>query len=142
MFRDPAAPLAREAIYQHFPGYLGGGAVDTWRTTPVGVIQAGDWKLMEFFEDGRLELHCLKDDIGEKKNLAAEMPEKAKELHTKLVAWRTAINAPMPTPHTPGERPAAGAIPAGAAPVHGGRRIKLAPPEAKGDAVLHLRLPR
>ncbi len=109
LFRDPAAPLVRDAIYQHFPGYLGGGAVDTWRTTPVGVIQAGDWKLMEFFEDGRQELYRLKDDIGEKKNLAAEMPEKAKELHARLVAWRTAIDAPMPTPHKPGERPAAGA---------------------------------
>ena len=45
---------------------------------------------MEFFEDGRLELYNLKDDLGEKTNLAAKMPEKAKELHGKLVAWREA----------------------------------------------------
>jgi arylsulfatase A-like enzyme len=98
LFRDPAASLQRDAIYQHFPGYLGAGA-GSWRTTPVGLIEVGDWKLMEFFEDGRLELYNLKDDIGETKNLAKEQPEKAKELHAKMVAWRADIKAPMPTPN-------------------------------------------
>ncbi len=96
VFRDAAANLKRKAIYQHFPGYLGAGE-GTWRTTPVGLIEEGDWKLMEFFEDNHLELYNLKDDIGEKKNLATEMPEKAKELHAKMIAWREAIKAPMPT---------------------------------------------
>jgi len=96
LLRDPGAALQREAIFQHFPGYLGAGAGE-WRTTPVGLIQAGDWKLMEFFEDGRLELYNLKDDIGERKNLAKEMPGKAKELHDKMLAWRAAVKAPMPT---------------------------------------------
>ncbi|WP_461783821.1 sulfatase [Prosthecobacter sp.] len=100
LFRDPAARLKREAIYQHFPGYLGAGA-DTWRTTPVGLIQSGEWKLMEFFEDGRLELYNLKEDIGESKNLATEMPDKAKELHAKMIAWRESVKAPMPVKNTP-----------------------------------------
>ena len=89
------ARLAREAIFQHFPGYLGAG-VDQFRTTPVTTMIAGDWKLMEFLEDGRLELYNLRDDLGETKNLAASNPSKAKELHAKLVAWRAAIKAPMP----------------------------------------------
>ena len=96
LFRNPSANLKREAIYQHFPGYLGAGP-GSWRTTPVGLIQAGDWKLMEFFEDGRLELYNLRDDIGETNNLAQKMPAKTKELHAKMLAWRSAINAPMPT---------------------------------------------
>jgi arylsulfatase A-like enzyme len=97
VFKDAAAgQLKREAIYQHFPGYLGAGA-GTWRTTPVGLIEEGDWKLMEFFEDGKLELYNLKDDIGEQKNLASEQPEKAKELLGKMRAWREGIKAPMPT---------------------------------------------
>lgn len=100
VFRDATANLQREAIYQHFPGYLGAGA-GTWRTTPVGLIEVGDWKLMEFFEDNHLELYNLKDDIGEQKNLATEMPDKAKELHTKMIAWREAIKAPMPTKNEP-----------------------------------------
>ena len=95
-----AASLHREAIYQHFPGYLGNGP-GKWRTTPVGLIQVGDWKLMEFYEDHHLELYNLKDDIGESKNLAAEQPEKARQLQTKLTAWRQEINAPMPTPNQP-----------------------------------------
>ena len=100
LFRDPGASLTRDAIYQHFPGYLGAGA-NTWRTTPVGLVEAGDWKLMEFFEDGRLELYNLKDDIGESKNLAKENPEKMKELHAKMIAWREAIHAPMPAKNDP-----------------------------------------
>ncbi|MBM3854867.1 MAG: sulfatase [Verrucomicrobia bacterium] len=99
LMRNVNAKLARDAIHQHFPGYLGAGA-DNWRTTPVGLIQAGDWKLMEFFEDGRLELYNLREDLGETKNLAAAQPEKAKELHAKMLAWRTATNAPMPTKNT------------------------------------------
>ncbi len=100
LFRDSATSLKREAIYQHFPGYLGAGE-GTWRTTPVGLIEVGDWKLMEFFEDGRLELYNLKDDIGEQKNIVTENPDKAKELHTKMLAWREAVKAPMPTKNMP-----------------------------------------
>ena len=96
LFRDPAAQLKRDAIFQHFPGYLGAGA-NSWRTTPVSLIHSGDWKLMEFLEDGRLELYNLRDDIGETKNLATTMPDKAKELHDRLVAWRADVKAPMPT---------------------------------------------
>jgi hypothetical protein len=55
---------------------------------------------MEFLEDGRLELYNLRDDIGETKNLAKENPDKAKELHARLVAWRAEVKAPMPTPNT------------------------------------------
>ena len=95
LLRDPAATLKREAIFEHFPGYLGAGP-GQWRTTPVGVIEAGDWKLMEFFEDHRLELYNLRDDLGETNNLAARMPDKAKELYAKMLAWRAAVQAPMP----------------------------------------------
>jgi arylsulfatase A-like enzyme len=96
ILRDSSGSLAREAIFQHFPGYLGMG-LGKWRTTPVSLIEIGDWKLMEFLESNALELYNLKDDIGESKNLAALMPEKAAELHSKLLAWRQVINAPMPT---------------------------------------------
>jgi arylsulfatase A-like enzyme len=94
------AKLDREAIYWHFPGYLGGGA-GTWRTTPAGAIRAGDFKLIEFFEDGRKELYNLKEDVGERKDLAAGMPEKVMEMHGKLAAWRESVGAKMPTPHKP-----------------------------------------
>ncbi|MBM3876296.1 MAG: sulfatase [Verrucomicrobia bacterium] len=100
LLRDSGAKLKRDAIFQHFPGYLGAGS-GSWRTTPVGLIEVGDWKLMEFFETGKLELYNLREDIGESRNLAPEQPDKAKELHARLVAWRKEVNAPMPTPNKP-----------------------------------------
>lgn len=96
VLKKPDGALTRDAIYQHFPGYLGAGK-NTWRTKPVTLIQSGDWKLMEFIEDGKLELYNLKDDVGETKNLADSLPDKAKELQAKLQAWRESVNAPMPT---------------------------------------------
>ena len=92
--------LKRDAIFWHFPAYLQ-GSKGTWRTTPCGVIRSGGWKLIEFFEDNRLELYNLADDIGEAADLAEKMPEKAKELHDRLVAWRKAVNAPVPTEKNP-----------------------------------------
>ena len=121
LFRDTSAKLKRDAIYQHMPGYLGAGA-GAWRTTPVGTVIAGDWKLMEFFEDKRLELYNLRDDIGEKTNLAEKQPDKAKELHAKMLAWRETIKAPMPTPNTE-VKSSGGAKPE---PAKKGRRKKAA----------------
>jgi arylsulfatase A-like enzyme len=95
---DPGAKLPREAIYAHFPGYLELGNAGRWRTTPVGFIRMGDWKLMEFFEDGRLELYNLKDDLGERNNLAERMPERARALQARLAAWRQELHAAMPRP--------------------------------------------
>lgn len=89
--------LPREAIYWHFPGYLGGGGQDSWRTTPAGAIRQGDYKLLEFFEDGRLELYNLKSDLGQRNDLAKSQPEKVTELYEKLGAWRESVGAPMPT---------------------------------------------
>lgn len=100
LFRDANASLGRDAIYQHFPGYLGSGG-NTWRTTPVTIVQAGPWKLMEFLEDNHLELYNLSNDLGEQKNLAEQMPDKAQAMYAQLVAWRKAIHAPMPTPNEP-----------------------------------------
>ncbi|MBL7650360.1 MAG: sulfatase-like hydrolase/transferase, partial [Candidatus Hydrogenedentes bacterium] len=63
-------PLERgKPLFWHFPGYLGATA-DTWRTTPVSVVRDGDWKLLEYLEDGHLELYNLRDDLSETNNLA------------------------------------------------------------------------
>jgi arylsulfatase A-like enzyme len=93
-------PLERDAIYWHFPGYLG-AAGDGWRTAPVGAIRSGDYKLLEFFEDGKLELYNVKTDVGQRDNLVEKEPALAKSMHEKLVAWRTATNAKMPTKNDP-----------------------------------------
>jgi arylsulfatase A-like enzyme len=85
----------RNPLYWHFPGYLGAGA-GKWRTMPVSTIRDGDWKLMEWLEDGRRELYNLADDIGEQKNLVESEPERAHQLHEKLLAWRDSVGAKTP----------------------------------------------
>jgi uncharacterized sulfatase len=83
--------LERDAIYWHYPHYH--------HSRPAGAIREGDYKLIEFFDDGQLELYNLKRDIGEKNNLAKTMPEKAAELQRKLAKWRKSVGAKMPTPN-------------------------------------------
>jgi arylsulfatase A-like enzyme len=85
-------------LFWHFPGYLGAGQ-GAWRTTPAGAVRSGDWKLIEFFEDGKLELYNLRDDESQQKNLGEKERDRAAELHAKLVAWRKTVSAPMPTPN-------------------------------------------
>jgi arylsulfatase A len=86
--------LKRDELFWHYPHYqhyqLGGA-------TPYSAIRKGDFKLIEFLDDMRVELYNLRDDIGEKHNLAAEMPEKVDELRKRLHDWRTDVGAQMPT---------------------------------------------
>lgn len=60
-------------------------------------MRDGDWELVEWYEDSHLELFNLRDDLGEKHDLAAANPAKASELLTKLAAWRASVKALMPT---------------------------------------------
>ena len=62
-------------------------------------MRAGDYKLIEFFEDNRLELYNLREDIEENHNLAAELPDVRDRLHDMLVAWRQSIEAKIPQPN-------------------------------------------
>ena len=68
-------------------------------------MQSGDWKLMEYLEDGKLELYNLRDDLGETRNLATGKPEIASQMHARMVAWRKEINAPMPVKNQPSTTP-------------------------------------
>lgn len=99
-----AGALKRDAVFWHFPAYLQRGR-GTWRTTPAGAIRERDFKLIEFFEDGRLELYNLRDDIGEKSNLAEALPEKTRQLHRLLIDWRRSVEAPVPTDPNPDYAP-------------------------------------
>lgn len=94
-----ADSLNRTALFWHFPGYLGAGPGE-WRTLPVGVVRQGDWKLLEFFEDGRQELYNLATDIGEQHDLAAQNPAQTAKLRAQLAAWRSDVGAKSPTANT------------------------------------------
>ena len=88
-FRRPNDPLARQSLFFHYPHYH--------HSRPAGAIRQGDWKLVEWFEDGSVELYNLADDIGESKNLAVQMPDQARKMQVDLASWRADIGARMPT---------------------------------------------
>ncbi len=97
ILRDPTADLNRETLYWHYPHYHNGGS------TPHSAIRDGDWRLVHFYEDDRAELYHLAEDIGESRDLAAEMPDKAAELLGKLNAWRAEVRAQEPLQNTAAE---------------------------------------
>lgn len=84
--------LDREALYFHYPNYA-------WHRSNRlgGAIRAGDWKLIERFDDGSVELYDLASDLGETRDLAAEHPELATDLRDRLATWRARSGAVMPT---------------------------------------------
>jgi len=86
---SPATKLNRPALYFHYPHYYP-------TTTPVSAIRAGDWKLLEYFEDGQVELYNLRDDLAESTNLAPQRSEVADNLQKMLHAWREQVDAALP----------------------------------------------
>lgn len=94
LLKDASATLGRQAIYWHYPHYHPGGA------TPYGAVRAGDWKLIEFDEDMRVELYNLRDDAGEQHDQAPAMPQRAEAMRAMLHRWRQQVGAQMPTPRS------------------------------------------
>jgi len=78
--------LEDRALFWHFPH-------NYYDTRPVSAIRVGNWKLLEYLEDGHIELYNLADDIGEGNNLADTDPQKAEELLNKLHKWKSDVGA-------------------------------------------------
>ena len=79
--------LDRGALYWHYPHYSNQGGF------PGGAVRIGDYKLVERYEDGRVHLYNLKDDIGERNDLAAKMPERVTQMRDRLHAWYQTVDA-------------------------------------------------
>lgn len=77
--------LRSRTIAWHYPlekaHFLGGRS--------AGALHQGDFKLIDFFDDGHSELYNLKEDPGERNDLAARLPAKTAELKKALADWRT-----------------------------------------------------
>jgi len=88
VLKNPQYKIDRETFYWHYPlekkHFLGGRS--------SGAIRHRDWKLIEFFDTGEIELYNLADDIGEKNNLADKNIQKKEELYKMLVDWREKNN--------------------------------------------------
>jgi arylsulfatase A len=89
-------------LFWHFPCYIG-------KSTPSSAVREGDYKLIEFFEDGgHVELYNLRKDPGESNNLASTEPAKASALATMLRTWQSVTQAAIPTQPNPAYDPASG----------------------------------
>ena len=116
-----ATALKRNALFWHHPHY-------STTAVPCSVIRRGDWKLVKFYSDYQrvwqadesgggtvvetrdpalLQLYNLREDIGEKDNLAPQMRTRARELHSLLLEHLRQMEARLPienpdyNPHKP-----------------------------------------
>jgi arylsulfatase A-like enzyme len=108
LLRGEVETFPERALYWHFPAYLQSYRQSPleqpdplFRTRPCSVVRRGDFKLHQYFEDGRLELYDLRRDVGEQSNLATAHPDKARELLEELERWRADVGAPVPTEPNP-----------------------------------------
>ncbi len=95
VLRDPGAVSDREALFFHYPHYYA-------TTSPVSAVRVGNWKLLRYYEDARLELYDLGEDIGEKADLSAARPEVVQALLQRLEAWLDQAGAQHPAPNPAG----------------------------------------
>ncbi|MCL4782058.1 MAG: sulfatase [Bryobacterales bacterium] len=117
--------LGNRAIYWHFPGYLNDPVVrgrdPVFRTRPVTAMRKGDWKLLLYHEEWQLdggwekrdsnaavELYNLRDDVGERVDLALKQPAQRDALLKEMLAWMKRTGATMPTQPNPEFAPAPG----------------------------------
>ncbi|HEX5024859.1 MAG TPA: sulfatase [Agriterribacter sp.] len=90
---NPTANLERGAIFWHYPHF------SNQLGRPAGAVRLGDFKLVESYETGMVELYNLREDISEAHDLSEVMPQKTKELSELLKRWRKEVNANMPLPN-------------------------------------------
>ncbi|MEZ6071570.1 MAG: hypothetical protein R3C10_15220 [Pirellulales bacterium] len=79
--------LPRRDIFWHYPHYANQGGF------PGGAVRSGDWKLLERFEDGRVHLYNLADDLGERHDLVDEHPERVDAMRRRLHEWYIEVGA-------------------------------------------------
>jgi arylsulfatase A-like enzyme len=95
--------LPTRPLYWHFPAYLEAyhGMVGPWRITPASAVRLGNYKLIMFFEDARVELYDLDRDIGERQDLSSTVPRKRAELEGLLRHWWGEVGAWIPSEPNP-----------------------------------------
>ena len=80
--------LPRETLYWHFPHYSNHGM-----QSPGGAVRHGNYKLIEYFENGTVQLFNLRDDPGEQHDLAAAQPDRTARMRRMLARWRAGVSA-------------------------------------------------
>ena len=89
---DPQKRLASRELFWYFPSHSS-------FHRPSVVVRRGDWKLIHLFESGENELYHTGRDIGETTNLAADNPDRVRELSACIVRWMDEANVPRMKPN-------------------------------------------
>jgi arylsulfatase A-like enzyme len=89
--------LPERALFQYFPH---NPAVPDW-LPPAVTVHRGDWKLIRIFHGGENGAHRhllfnLRDDLSEKNNLAAQQPERVRELDALIEHFLEDTKAVVP----------------------------------------------
>jgi len=87
---EGSAPIDRDAIFWHFPHYSNHGM-----ESPGGAIRSGKYKLLEYFENGTVQLFDLEADLGEQHDLSETHPKIVDRLLDRLHRWREDVDAEM-----------------------------------------------
>jgi hypothetical protein len=95
-----ASEPVRDAIFFHFPSYIGAGG-------PSSAMRKGNYKIIEQFETGTVEVYDLSQDVGETKDLSTSESQLTQNLYRELLAWHEATGAPRPTQLNPNYDPQA-----------------------------------
>jgi arylsulfatase A-like enzyme len=85
--------IAARPLFWHYPHYSNQGG------RPSGAVRVGNDKVIESFEDWRVELFDLARDAGENRDMATARPDSALEMKKLLTNWRKEVGAQMPTPN-------------------------------------------
>jgi arylsulfatase A-like enzyme len=85
--------LPERALFWHYPHYGNQGGA------PSAAIRRGNWKLIEWFEDQRVELFNLATDLSETTDLAQKEIARADALRAELRAWQQQVGARFPSPN-------------------------------------------
>ena len=86
-----AHALPERDIFWHYPHYGNQGG------SPGSAIRRGEWKLILFYEDDRMELYNLEEDIEEQHNQVDQQPAQAASMRAALDFWRESVGARMPS---------------------------------------------
>ena len=83
--------LSKRTLFWHYPHYGNQGG------DPSSIIRKGDWKLISYLEEDKVELYNVVDDIGEQTDVASQHPERVATMKAELDRWLIETDAALPS---------------------------------------------